>query len=309
MKSGWIILDKPSGMSSRAAGGRVARMLGIKKFGHLGTLDPMASGVLPIAFGEATKMIPYIEQDWKRIHIDEFGRRMGEKEYAFEVQWGFETDTLDITGTVIKTEDNKTLPEHDEIYHACNNFIGEIMQIPPAYSAIHVDGRRAYELARKGQKIDIPARKITIYDLDITGWNDTGHDMFLVNCGTGTYVRSLARDIGAVLGRLNTVTMIRRTRTHFFEIKDAVSLDFLENLYNNAPDSVAEHLHPVDFGLDDILVSELNEMCAKLFVNGGVIITKDDSIGLRRVYHNGQFIGIGMNDSYTLVPKRVVNNN
>jgi len=316
MNSGWVILDKPSGMTSRAAGGKVARMFGVKKFGHLGTLDPMASGVLPIALGEATKMIPYIDAV-EGIRNKEQG--ISEKEYEFYTEWGFETDTLDITGKVIKQDGR--LPDYKEIDTLCDNYRGEIEQTPPAYSAIHVNGRRAYELARKGVAVEIPPRKIKIYDLILgNAQTDSAGKMasggFLVRCSAGTYVRSLARDIGQLAGGyLCTVTSIRRTRTHEFRLKDeehpennAVSLDFLENLYHNDPNSVLEYLKPVDFGLDDILVAELNDEDAALFQHGGVLITKDDSVGLRRVYHDGHLIGIGRNDNYVLMPQRIINN-
>ncbi|MDR1207699.1 MAG: tRNA pseudouridine(55) synthase TruB [Rickettsiales bacterium] len=306
--SGWIILDKPKEMTSRAAGGKVARMFGAKKFGHLGTLDPMASGVLPIALGEATKMIPYLEELWKNPRFDENGCETGEKEYAFSIEWGIETDTLDVTGKIVKRDDRR--PDYKEIDRVCDNYIGEIEQIPPAYSAIHIGGRRAYELARAGVELKLPPRKITIYDL-ILGRADSLQDMkfstFLVNCSVGTYVRSLARDIGRMAGDyLATVDMIRRTRTHGFDIKDAKSLDFLENLYNNGPKSAADFLKPIDFGLDDILVAELNSDDAKLFQNGGAVATKDNNVGLRRVYSDGKFIGIGLNDNYALCPKRII---
>jgi len=303
-------LDKPSGMTSRAAGGRVARMFGVKKFGHLGTLDPMASGVLPIALGNATKMIPFLEELWKRPHFDDLGRRMGEKEYAFGVEWGYETDTLDVTGKIIKQDGR--LPDYKEIDRFCDGYKGEILQTPPAFSAIRIGGRHAYELARRGADIKMPSRKVTIYDLVLGSGGPAGkmkYSAFLANCGTGTYVRSLARDIGDLSGGyLATVSGIRRTRTHNFVIKDAQTLDFLEKVYHNAPAELRDYLNPADFGLDDILVAELHDDDAALFGHGGVIVTKDDSAGLRRVYHNGRFIGIGRNDNYVLMPRRVINN-
>ncbi|MCL1902109.1 MAG: tRNA pseudouridine(55) synthase TruB [Alphaproteobacteria bacterium] len=283
--SGWIILDKPSGMSSRAAGGRIARMLGIKKFGHLGTLDPMASGVLPIAFFEATKMIPYLEE-------------APQKEYEFSVQWGTCTDTDDITGRVL--EQNDMAPTHAQIAAAIPKLIGEIDQVPPAYSAVHIDGVRAYKLAVAGKPVEIPPRRVRIYNLEYLGENN-----FKVQCGAGTYVRSLARDIGALAGGfLATCTAIRRTRTHDFYIKDAVSLDFLENLYNNAPQSVQDYLMPTDFGLDDILVAELNGYDAASFQNGGFI--QSNGNGLRRVYNDSKLIGIGEIKDNLLRPLRII---
>jgi tRNA pseudouridine55 synthase len=334
MKSGWIILDKPSGMTSRTAGGKVARMFGVKKFGHLGTLDPMASGVLPIALGEATKMIPYLEELAERRAKSEdklevnsskldslsssnlqlstpslFALRSSSctKEYRFSIKWGIRTDTDDITGKVL--EQNDEFPDFKYIENACDKLIGECEQTPPAYSAIHIDGQRAYELARRGIPVEIPKRKVTIHNLefDFAKMAHGGGWEFSVKCSAGTYVRSIARDIARLSGGyLATVDMIRRMRTHNFDIKDAKSLDFLENLYNNDPKSVAEHLHPIDFGLDDILVTELNGEDARLFQNGNIIITKDENVGVRRAYSDGRFIGIGQNDSYTLSPRRII---
>ncbi|MDR1697185.1 MAG: tRNA pseudouridine(55) synthase TruB [Rickettsiales bacterium] len=308
---GWIILDKPSGMTSRRAGGIVARMFGIKKFGHLGTLDPMASGVLPIALGQATKMIPYLEGQ-----KDE--RTKGQKEYEFSIKWGIKTDTDDITGNIIE-QDSSICPFVPSCFSsALNSLIGEIEQTPPAYSAIHVNGRRAYELARAGKPVDIPPRRVKIYKLEEK--KDEGRMMkdekdtssfclhpssFSVECSSGTYVRTLVQQIAEHARQIATCDMIRRTRTHGFKIKDAVSLDFLENLYNNSPASVTEYLKPIDFGLDDILVLKLDDSYAELFSNGGFVATTGD--GLRRVYSENKFIGIGRIDNGILKPQRIIN--
>lgn len=151
---GWILLDKPSGISSRGAGARVARMFGFRTFGHVGTLDPMASGVLPIALGNATKMIPFIEEVCSN-----------DKEYLFSLQFGFETDTLDAFGTVIARTD--VVPSQSVVVDALGDFIGDVYQTPPAYSAVHINGRRAYELARHGIVPDIPVRRVHIYSLEL----------------------------------------------------------------------------------------------------------------------------------------------
>ena len=335
MSNGYILLNKPKGLTSRQAGWRVAKMFGGGKkikFGHVGTLDPMATGLLVIALGEATKMIPYLDRlevegkGYEEVRADTSNLLPPTsylfKEYLFTVEWGVETDTLDITGTEI-ARDNR-VPDIAGVQNACKGLVGEIEQIPPAYSAIHVDGRRAYELARAGKAVDIPPRKVTIYDLrlEVEGkrYEEAHADtsnllpptsyLFKVCCSAGTYVRSLARDIGRLAGGyLATVTMIHRTKTNGFDIENAVALDFLENMYHNSPKSVFEHLRPVDFGLDDIPVQNLSDSDARLFKNGGVIITKDDQVGLRRLYSHNQFIGIGMNDNYVLMPKRVIKDN
>jgi len=290
-------------MTSRAAGSRVARMFGFKKFGHLGTLDPMASGVLPIALGEATKMIPYLENRKSGVG----SRESFEKEYLFSICRGIETDTWDITGNIVKTTPDSRLPTYEQLSAACAKFVGDIEQVPPAYSAVHVNGRRAYELARKGIAFEMPKRKVKIYSLIC---DDVG--FFRVCCSPGTYVRSLARDIAKECGSLATCCTIGRMRTHGFSIENTETLDFLENLYNNDPRSVAEYLKPIDFGLDDILVTELNENDAKVFKNGGFIqlaISNEQLAidNLRRVYSNERFIGIGEIENGMLKPRRVIN--
>ena len=289
-QSGWIILDKDSGLFSRTAGGRIARMLGTKKYGHIGTLDPMATGVLPIAIGDATKMIPFIEDI--NPHI---------KEYLFSCQFGFETDTLDITGHEINRNDI-TLSD-EQILSALPDFIGTISQIPPIYSAVHVDGRRAHELARHNKVVEIPPRNVEIFELEYLGIRDKSWH-FRMRCSTGTYVRSIARDIAKKYGAYATVDMIRRVSANGFDIKSAVKLDFLENLFNNSG-SFGENLKPVDFGLGDIPVLNLSDKDAKYYKNGGFI--KTDAInGLYRVYTGDLFIGIGSVSEKTLHPKRTI---
>ena len=286
---GWIILDKDSGLFSRTAGARVARMFNNKKFGHIGTLDPMASGVLPIAIGNATKMIPFIEEV-----------NMSTKEYLFGVKFGSETDTLDITGT--KVSDGGTTPTESDIIKILPSFIGEQLQTPPIYSAVLIGGRRAYEMARKNQTVDIPPRKITIYELEYTGKTDDSYG-FRVVCSRGTYVRAIARDIAYKLGTIATATMIRRTKSGWAEIKNAHTLDFLENLVNNGAD-IGKYLMPTDSGLGDIPVLDLDDKSAVLFRNGGFIDVPGID-GPRRVY-SGDFIGIGRIENGKLKPKRII---
>ena len=287
---GWIILDKDSGVFSRTAGTHVARIFGRKKFGHIGTLDPMASGVLPIAIGDATKMIPFVEE-----------LNPQTKEYMFGVRFGVETDTLDITGHTITT--NNLIPTEAEIKNVLPSFIGEQMQTPPAYSAVHVDGVRAYQMARNGEKVEIPPRKIHIYELEYTGKNGDSFE-FRVKCSRGTYVRSIVRDIAEKLGVVAVATMIRRTQSGNFDIKNTVKLDFLENLVNNNAD-IGKYLMPMDSGLGDIPVLCLNDKDTELYVHGGFInVTHDD--GLMRVYNGDKFIGVGTISNGILRPKRTI---
>lgn len=287
---GWIILDKDSGLFSRTAGGRIARMLGTKKFGHIGTLDPMASGVLPIAIGNATKMIPFVEDIKAPI-----------KEYLFSLQFGFETDTLDITGCEMRRDN--FVPNLDVVLSVLPEFIGTQNQTPPAYSAVHVAGARAYELARRGASVEINPRQVQIFSLEYTGQSGPSWH-FRVRCGRGTYVRALARDIAAKCGAIATVDMIRRTETNGYTLKNAVKLDFLENLFNNGGD-IRKYLMPVDFGLGDIPVLNLNDKDAALYANGGFIGVAQDE-GLRRVYDNDRFVGIGCVKDGILRPKRTI---
>ncbi len=290
MADGFIILDKESGLFSRTAGGRIARMFETKKFGHIGTLDPMASGVIPIAIGNATKMIPFIEEI-----------NSNKKEYLFSCVFGFETDTLDITGREI-FRDN-IVPTVDMVVSVIPKLIGKIMQTPPLFSAVHVDGMRAYDAARRGREIEIPAREIEIFELEFLGIrNDSWH--FRVVCSRGTYVRSLARDIAKMCGCVATVDMIRRTQTNGFTIKNAVKLDFLENLVNNGGD-FKKYLEPIDSGLGDIPVVNLDGTVATFYKNGGFVETGGAN-GLRRVYSDGIFIGIGTVVDGILHPKRTI---
>jgi tRNA pseudouridine55 synthase len=290
MKSGWIILDKDSGLFSRTAGGKIARMIGTKKFGHIGTLDPMASGVLPIAIGDATKMIPFVEEISPNV-----------KEYLFSLQFGFETDTLDITGREIARND--IVPTESDVKSILSKLIGKIAQIPPQYSAIHVDGKRAYDVARQGKIIEIPPRNVEIFELEFLGTRGKSWH-FRTRCSRGTYVRSIGRDIAKLCGTIATVDMIRRTASGNFDIKSAVKLDFLENLFNNSG-SLGENLKPVDFGLGDIPVLNLACKDAEFYKNGGFVKT-DAKNGMYRVYSDDNFIGIGAVTDGVLHPKRTI---
>jgi tRNA pseudouridine55 synthase len=333
--SGFILLDKPSGISSRAAGGRVARMFGAKTFGHIGTLDPMASGLLVIALGQATKMIPYQElvSGNQELVAPAACRGGPVKEYEFSIKWGIKTDTDDITGKVI-AENQSLVPSPQSLEKACESLIGEIWQTPPAYSAVHIEGRRAYELARSGKAVKVPPRKITIYELkklsDCRAQTPSGvrtdgnscnipttnicalrSDNFIVRCSPGTYVRSIVQDIAKLCREIATCDMIRRTKTNGFDIKNAVRLDFLENMYNNEPRSIEKYLMPLDFGLGDIPVCNLDETDATRFSNGnfiGISFKESGISGLVRIYSDNDFIGIGILEDNLLKPKRIINN-
>jgi len=231
---GWVILDKPLEMTSTQAVSAVRRAFNAKKAGHAGTLDPLASGVLPIALGEATKTMPFAVE--------------GEKIYRFTVKWGEQTNTLDTEGPVVATSDVR--PSHDEIEAVLPKFTGEIEQVPPAFSAIKVDGERAYDLARQGEEVVLDARTIFIEELKLLDCPNVDMAVFEMRCGKGSYVRSLARDLALALGTVGHVAALRRTLVGRFDEANAIRLDVLQEMAHK--DAVSEALLPVQTALDDI---------------------------------------------------------
>ncbi|CAA7617606.1 tRNA pseudouridine(55) synthase TruB [Magnetospirillum sp. SS-4] len=231
---GWLAIDKPLGLSSAQVVGKVRWLLKAAKVGHGGTLDPLATGVLPIALGEATKTVSHVMD--------------GTKTYRFQVRWGLATATLDREGDVVGTSPAR--PTRAAIEAALPAFIGEIEQIPPAYSAIKVDGERAYDLARAGGTVDLPPRPVRIDSLTLLDMPDADHADFEVVCGKGTYIRSLARDLAAALGTLGHVSVLRRTACGPFHEADAISLETLAEL-GQGP-GPRTYLLPVETALDDI---------------------------------------------------------
>ncbi len=235
---GWIVLDKPLGISSTQALGRVRWLLNADKCGHGGTLDPLASGVLPLAFGEATKTV-----NWA---MD------GRKTYRFRVKWGSETSTDDLEGEVTAATGN--VATQQDIEAVLSQFIGAVQQKPPSYSAIKISGERAYDLARAGEVLDMAARTVNIDSLQIEKHDPAGETAFIVQCGKGTYVRSIARDLGRVLGCLGHVTLLRRLSVGPFSENDAISLEKLEELSHKPPseNSLSGILRPIVTVLDGI---------------------------------------------------------
>ena len=241
---GWIILDKPVGVTSTNAVARVKRAFQAAKAGHAGTLDPLASGILPIALGEATKTIPFV--------VD------GLKSYRFTVRWGEETETDDNEGEVVERSDKR--PSRDDIERTLPDYTGEIEQVPPRFSAIKVEGARAYDLAREGDEFQLAARLVQVNKLAIIELPDTDHTTFEAECGKGTYVRSLARDIGRALGCFGHVSELRRTRVGPFKEDATISLAKLEELSHSAAglEGLDAVLEPVETALDDIPALALN---------------------------------------------------
>ncbi len=211
---GWLVLDKPLGLTSTQALGRARRLLGGKKAGHGGTLDPLATGILPLAFGEATKLIPYVME--------------GDKEYEFTVRWGEARATDDAEGEVVATSENR--PTEAQIRAALPEFIGVIRQKPPSFSAIKVQGERAYDLARAGEVVELAAREVVVHAFDLIDVPDADSAAFRVSCGKGTYVRALARDLAVSLRTCGYVSALRRTKVAPFTLENAVSMDVLERL-------------------------------------------------------------------------------
>ena len=236
---GWVILDKPEELSSSRAVGIVRRVFNAAKAGHGGTLDPLATGILPIALGEATKTVSFA------MH--------GAKSYEFTLQFGSQTSTDDREGEVIATSDNR--PERAAIEAALPGFTGEIDQRPPIFSAIKVDGRRAYDIARNAvadgldSLPELELRPVVVHRLELRN-ADAGSATFFVACGKGTYIRSLARDLAVALGTVGHVSRLRRLSVGPFDESDAISLAFLEKLEHSS--AAFEHLKPVTSALDDI---------------------------------------------------------
>ena len=278
---GWVNLDKPVGVSSAKAVAIVRRVFNAAKAGHGGTLDPLASGVLPIALGEATKTVAFA---------------MGShKSYEFTLAWGVETSTDDAEGTVTHTSENR--PSEAEVMAVLPQFTGHIEQVPPAYSAIKVDGQRAYKLARKADTgEDVPAvqlapRPIFIETCKLLSHNES-EARFYVACGKGAYIRSMARDIGRVVGSAAHVTSLRRVSVGRFHADQAISLDFLENLEHSA--SAFEHLHPVVSALDDIPALPISGDEASLLRHGQTLGALSQSAQMRFADLAGGQTGIAM---------------
>lgn len=298
---GWINLDKPTGVTSAQAVGCVKRFLremtGEKvKLGHAGTLDPLAQGVLPLAVGEATKTVPYVMAD--------------EKGYDFTIRWGQGTDTLDAEGKVIVESDIR--PEPSAIEAVLAQFIGKIQQMPPAFSALKVDGKRAYDLARAGKEVTLQAREIEILSLELVSIDSTDEATFSCGCGKGTYIRSLARDIANVLGACGHVTMLKRTTVGKFALGDAISLDFFEKdgiKRADLADSSMElggWLNPIESVLDDILAVQVEAGEWEKLRHGLAVPTTAERSDAVAIMLGGVVVSIGRVEAGLLKSKRVI---
>ena len=294
---GWLVLDKPQGMTSTQAVSRVRHLYGAQKAGHAGALDPLATGVLPIAFGEATKTVPFAVE--------------GNKQYRLTVRFGAATDTDDADGTIVATSDRRpTLPE---IEAALPSFVGEISQVPPRYSALKVGGARAYDLARDEEDFELAARPALIESLTLIDMPDPDHCVIEARCGKGTYVRALARDLGIALGSLAHVTELRRTRVGPFAEEAAISLAKLQELGHSAAgrDALLSVLQPVETALDDIPALAIGGQDAARLKRGQPVLLRgrDAPILKGPVYatSRGTLVAVGEVSQGELRPTRVFN--
>ena len=294
--NGWVVLDKPLGMTSTQAVGAVRRAYEAQKAGHAGTLDPLATGILPIALGEATKTVPFA--------VD------GEKVYRFAVRWGAETTTDDAEGPVVHTSDLR--PARSAIESLLPSFTGEIMQVPPAFSAIKVDGARAYDLARSGETVVLEPRAVTIDTLSIEHMPDVDTTVFTAECGRGTYVRSIARDMGRLLGCYGHVVELRRTRVAGFDEAVAVTLEALRSAAAaEDPDAVMAHLLPIESALDGIVGLPVSSDDAARLNRGQAILIRgrDAPVMAGEAYAmcKGHLVALGLIDKGQFHPTRVFN--
>ena len=293
---GWVVLDKPVGMSSTQAVSVVKRLFQAKRAGHAGTLDPLASGVLPIALGEATKTVPFVME--------------GRKVYRFTVRWGEERDTDDAEGRVIDRSTER--PTAQAIAELLPRFTGQITQVPPRFSAVKIDGERAYDLARDGEVVEMAPRPVEIHRLELIETPDPDHVKFIAECGKGTYVRALARDLGRALGCLGHVIALRRTAVGPFEDEVAVSLDTLQRF---RPDDVAAleeaALLPVESGVAALPALRVSAADAGRLARGQAVLLRGRDApviaGWVSVSSHGALIALAEVEKGELRPRRIFN--
>ncbi|MEM8825107.1 MAG: tRNA pseudouridine(55) synthase TruB [Pseudomonadota bacterium] len=285
---GWLIVDKPAGIGSTAVVGKVRWALNAAKAGHAGTLDPDATGVLAVALGEATKTVPYI--------VD------ANKCYTFRVTWGSETTTDDAAGDVLRTADSR--PDAAAIEAALPAFRGAIKQVPPAVSAVKVDGERAYDLARHGVEMDLDARDLRVERLDLMASDETGADFTLV-CGKGGYVRSIARDLGRALGCLGHVARLRRVWSGPFDMADAMPFDDLDRLAGTQ--DLRDRVKPMELALEGLPQLAITETAAIRLRHGnpGEVLTGAEYGETCWASLHGRAIAVGTYRAGLLHPSRV----
>jgi tRNA pseudouridine55 synthase len=289
--NGWVVVDKPAGITSTSVVNRVKRAFDAAKAGHAGTLDPAATGVLAVALGEATKTVPYVTD--------------ADKAYRFTVRWGIATDTDDAEGRMIA--DSPMRPVADAIEAAMDAFRGDIQQVPPQYSAVKVEGERAYDLARVGEAMDLAPRPLHVARLDLVALPDTDHAVFEMVCGKGGYVRSIARDLGLALGTCAHVVTLRRLWSGPFRAEEGISLEDLDTLDAEALDA---RLLPLETGLAGLPELPLAPDGAVRLKNGnpGRVISSRAAPGEAAwASFDGQPVAVGIYLGGELHPSRVFN--
>ena len=288
--NGWLVVDKPAGLTSTAVVNKVRWAFGAAKAGHAGTLDPEATGVLAVALGEATKTVPYITDALKA--------------YSFTVRLGQATNTDDAEGEVIAASDLR--PSDDEIKEALHRFVGDIEQVPPRFSAVKIDGQRAYKLARDGEDVTLAARPLYVDELVMTGRPDVDHVQLEMVCGKGGYVRSIARDLGEVLGCHGHVVTLRRIWSGPFDAGDGIDLDTVERLAKSP--ELDSYLRPLEEGLADLPMATCSPENAARLRNGNpaMVLTTEAEYG-DEVWAalNGQAVAVGVYKGGELHPSRV----
>ncbi len=293
--NGWLVLDKPQGMTSTTAVARVKRLYEAAKAGHAGTLDPLATGVLPIALGEATKTVPFVMD--------------GSKSYRFTIRFGSETDTEDAEGKVVVSSEKR--PTRAEIESVLPGFTGEIAQVPPRFSALKVEGVRAYDLARDEEAFELAPRTVVIDRLALIENPDADHAVLEAECGKGTYVRALARDLGRALGAHGHVAALRRTRVGAFGEDQAVTLEKLQDLSESGREALLEALLPVEAGLGDLPALALSAADAARLRQGQAVILRgrDAPILTGRLYatSRGTLVALCEMEQGQLKPRRIFN--
>ena len=289
---GWIAIDKPKGVSSAHAVARVRRITGAAKAGHGGTLDPLATGVLPVALGEATKTAAWA--------------MAGVKTYRFTLRWGESRDTDDVEGAV--TETSEARPTEAELRSVLDRFTGEIVQRPPRFSAVKLDGRRSYDLAREAVDFELPERVVAVERLVLLDMPDADRAVLELRCGKGTYVRSLARDLALALGTVGHAEEIRRLAVGRFAEADSIPLDMLERLVHSAP--AQDYLLPIEAALDDIPAVPVSDSQASLLRHGqavriaaGQVAEGDTVIAVA----DGMLVALARVEDGAIRPTRVIN--
>jgi tRNA pseudouridine55 synthase len=295
---GWLVLDKPVGMTSTHAVSVVRRLFTARRAGHAGTLDPLASGCLPIALGEATKTVPFVMD--------------GRKTYRFTVRWGEERDTDDAEGRPVASSPAR--PSADDIRALLPQFCGTIAQVPPRFSAIKIDGERAYDLARDGEVVELAPRPVEIHHLALIETPDPDHAVLAAECGKGTYVRALARDLGRLLGCFGHVSALRRAIVGPFGEPHMISLERLESLCHRAAageGNLADLLLPVETALDDIPALAVSRADAARLQRGQAVLMRGRDAPVLRgqvsVTAAGRLVALAEVDRGEIVPKRVFN--